>query len=193
MKRATILTGALVLALTATSMPAFAHDRGEMRQKGPRGPVMNFEQIDTDSDGKITQAELDAHAAARFTEADTDGDGKLSADEMLARMQARAAEREEQRAGQKAERMSKGAARMIERRDTDGDGFLSAEEMKPKNGGDIFAKLDTDEDGAITKEEMEAAREKFQDRRGEGKRHGRDGDHERGGQGKRWMKHQDNN
>lgn len=181
MKRASILTGALVIALTATSVPALAHGKGGMRDKGPRGPMLNFEQIDTDQDGKITQAEMDAHTAAKFSEADTDGDGKLSSEEVLARMQARAEEREAQRAEKRAERMAKGAERMFERRDADGDGFLSAEEAKPPKSGDMFARLDTDEDGAISKEELDAAREKArEDRRGEGKRHGHGG--------KPWMK-----
>lgn len=165
MKRTTTLTGALVLALAATSLPAFAQDRGE-GPRGPRGPMFNFEEIDANGDGQITQDEITAHAAARFAAADTDGDGALSADELVA-----------QREAQRAERMQKAAERMLERRDTNGDGRLTADEMGPRDGDRLFSRLDANEDGAISKEEMEQAREKFE------KRHGKWGEHRKGERG----------
>ena len=166
MKRNTALFGAIILAVAGTSFPAVAQDRGQ----GPRGPLFQFEEIDANSDGKITQEEIDAHAAARFAAADTNGDGSLSADELLARL-------EEQR----AERLKRSADRMIERRDANNDGVLSADEMTPRNSERLFSRLDANNDGEITKEEADAARAKMEERRdGHGKRFG---DHRKGERG----------
>ena len=149
MKRTTTLAAALIAALGATALPATAQDRGD-GPRGPRGPMFSFEEMDT-------------NAAAKFAEADTDGDGALSAEEMIARMETH-----------RAERMKRGAERMIERRDTNDDGKLSAEEMMPKNRGEMFARMDLDEDGTVTKTEMDIVRKTMRDHRA---------DH-----GKRWMK-----
>lgn len=162
MKRTTTLAAALIAALGATALPATAQDRGD-GPRGPRGPMFSFEEMDTNGDGKLTQEEIEAHAAAKFAEADTDGDGALSAEEMIARMETH-----------RAERMKRGAERMIERRDTNDDGKLSAEEMMPKNRGEMFARMDLDEDGTVTKTEMDIVRKTMRDHRA---------DH-----GKRWMK-----
>ncbi|MBS0125407.1 EF-hand domain-containing protein [Aestuariicoccus sp. KMU-90] len=106
-----------------------------------------FQQFDTDGDGSITRAEIDAAATARFAAADTDGDGFLSAEELAAHA-----------AAMQAERHAAGSQRMMERLDTDKDGKLSAEEMAARGPARMFDRLDADEDGAITREEMAEAR-----------------------------------
>lgn len=169
MTRTTTLTGALILALAGVSLPAAAQDRGD-GPRGPRGPMFQFEEIDANADGKITQDEIDAHAAARFAEADTNGDGTVSQDEMLARMEA-----------QRQERMAAGAARMIERLDANDDGVLSSEEMQPRNSDRMFARIDANDDGEISAEEMEQARERFEKRMDDHKRFGEHRKGERGG------------
>ncbi|EAQ01922.1 RNA polymerase sigma-70 factor [Pseudooceanicola batsensis HTCC2597] len=169
MKRATALTGILILALAATSLPLAAKDRGD-GPRGHRAPHFDFSAVDADGDGRVTQDELQAHADARFAAADTDGDGTLSVEEMLARMEQR-----------RAERLRRGAERMIARMDENGDGVLQAEEMGPRDESRLFARLDSDEDGAISQEELDEAREKFRDRRHGGDRGHRDG--------KGWKKH----
>lgn len=122
---------------------------------GGFGPKMQFEEIDTDGNGEISQAEMQAQKAARFSAADTNGDGKLSLEEMQANAQSR---------------MAKRMAKMIERLDTDGDGALNESELSQRgNRGDMFARLDSDESGGISKEEFEKAREHRRGGHGQGK------------------------
>ncbi len=162
MKRTTLIAGLTVLAIGATSGLAFAKGPGG-EGRGHGGPRFDFDAIDANGDGKITQAEIDAYRLAKFAEADTDGDGNLSVEELAAQAEARKAEREARRAEMGAERIAK----MVEKKDTNGDGMLSADEMGDGDrAAKMFEKLDTDGDGAISKEELEAMKGK---RRGGGK------------------------
>lgn len=148
-----------------------------MAEKGPMGgmmggPLMNFEELDADKDGKVTKEELAANRTAKFTEADADKDGKLSADEMLAM-------HEKAQAARKAE-MAKG---MIARIDTDKDGFVSAAEMEAMPMMDkMFDRVDENSDGAISTEEMEAVKARMAERMGDGEGHGK-GHGKHGGHG----------
>ena len=113
----------------------------------PHGSRIDFETLDADGNGEVTQAEITAQAEARFAEADTNGDGNLSAEELTARADAKSQERMERR-----------IAKMIERRDANGDGVLSADEMRPDaERAGRFDKLDADDNGSISKEEFETA------------------------------------
>lgn len=112
---------------------------------GGFGPKMQFEEIDTDGNGEISKAEIEAQKAAGFRAADTNGDGKLSSEELQAKSEERAAHR---------------TSKMIEHLDKDGDGVLSESELSERGRrGDMFARLDRDESGGISKEEFEQARE----------------------------------
>lgn len=149
----TTMTAAKALLLAAgvavVIAPTAGFAKGEGRGHGPR---MNFEQLDADKSGEVTQAEMAAAGAARFKDADTDGDGFLSKDEITAKA---------------GERRAKRLDRMFEHRDADKDGKLSAEEMAPPADriAKRFAKLDTDESGGISKAEFEAAKEHRKGRR----------------------------
>ncbi len=122
----------------------------------PHGSRIDFETLDADGNGEITQAELTAQAEARFAEADTNGDGNLSVEELTARAE-----------GKSQERMERRIAKMIERRDANGDGVLSAEEMRPdeSRAERRFDKLDADDNGSISKEEFETAMARHGDKR----------------------------
>ncbi len=76
MKRCLILTTALLL-MSASS--AFAHE-----DKAERW----FGRLDTNKDGVITQAEMEARGAERFARIDTNGDGMISLEEFSARAKA---------------------------------------------------------------------------------------------------------
>lgn len=131
---------------------------------GGHGPRASFEELDVNSDGEVTQAEMESLRARHFAAADSDGDGLLSLEEMTARA---------------AERGAKRAERMLERFDANGDGALSADEMpSPRNPDKRFSRLDADGSGGISKEEFEAAR----------------AHHHQGGKGrKQWQQQQDQN
>lgn len=177
MKRTYVIAGVTALSLIATSGAALAlgKDRGD---RGARGPQINFEQADTNKDGKLSREEMDAYAKARFDAADTNGDGKLSPEEMVAAAQKRDEERAQQRRAKMAERM-------LDRLDADGDGALSYEEMpgQQSQSDRMFSRLDADDDGAISAEEMEKARERMEDRRG---KKGRDGHGRKHGEHRRY-------
>jgi Ca2+-binding EF-hand superfamily protein len=156
-------TAVAVLALMGAVLASAAlADRGmggmgEMGGREGRGAMLldQFDAIDADKDGKITQAELAAHRAAEFAATDTNGDGSLSADELSARML--------------AEMLARHSARMIENMDDDGNGVLSEAEMGEGPMAGNFARIDTDNDGAISKAEAQAMAEHV------GKRHDRRG------------------
>jgi Ca2+-binding EF-hand superfamily protein len=160
-KRTYVIAGLTALSLAAGSGVALAKSKmGDMH--GMRGgPMIDFKAADADGDGKLTEAEMAAHAKARFDAADTDGNGKLSADEIKAQAEARMEEARKMR----VERM---ATRMIERMDADDDGEISFDEMpgQQTRAGMMFDRLDEDGDGAISAEEFAAARDMREGMRG---------------------------
>jgi len=107
----------LIAGVLAVSLGAGIASVAVANQGGHNRP--SFEMLDADKDGKLTQAELDAHKAQEFAKADVNADGMLSSEEMLARAKA-----------QQGERMANRVNMMIERMDTDKDGMLSASEMQ---------------------------------------------------------------
>lgn len=135
---------ALMVALMMTG-PAMA--RGD----GPQRP--DFTELDTNSDGQITQIEMDAHRTARFAAVDADGDGAVSAAELAAASERKNEARLE---------------RMIERFDTDGDGKLTQAEMPTRERGSMMERMDSNNDGVLDAEEYAAAHD-----RGHGKGHGK--------------------
>lgn len=177
MNRTYIIAGLTTLALVGTASLAMAcGDKGHGGRGGPHGgPQINFEEVDANSDGQLSQEEMAAHHKAKFDKADTDGNGALSQAEMKAQMEARMQERAQKR----AERGDKMMARMIERHDANGDGELGFDEMKGDREAKMFARMDADKSGTISAEELEQmgahGRKGHGPRNGE-KRHGCDRD-----------------
>lgn len=113
---------------------------------GPRhggdhdGP--NLARLDSDGDGKIQVAEVEADAAKRASDIDANADGRITTAEVQAH-------RELQRQAWAEKRLLK--------LDANNDGVVSTEEYAGGQSG-RFAKLDSDSDGVITREEMRAGR-----------------------------------
>lgn len=143
------LMGATAAAIALTvAMPLAA--KGKMRMGA------HFEQIDTNADGFIDEAEIIAARDARFAEMDANGDGAIDAEEM----EAHHAKRMEERKAKSKDRAEKRKKRMMARLDTNEDGLLQKEEMNAHGIERMMKHLDADGDGRISKEEAEAKRGK---------------------------------
>ena len=134
------LTTGIAVALTAVT--AMADNRRE--------PVQ-FETLDTDGNGALTQEELQARGDARFNEIDADADGFLSEAELA-------------NAGR--ENANQRAARILSRLDANNDGKLGRDEMRPRNDGRMFERADADGNGSISEEEFAELQSQMRKRRG---------------------------
>lgn len=147
-----------IAAGLAAPLAGLARDGGPMGMGMGMGPGAGFDfaALDTDGDGRITEAEFRAHRAAMAASLDANGDNLISAEELAAQMTARMQER--------IEAMAKAR---VAAQDLDGDGLLSAAELAmPEGPGRLFAMVDADGDGAVTQTEIDAAKERMHDRRG---------------------------
>jgi hypothetical protein len=97
MKRMTALATAFAGALAAGAAVAQEGPIGPMGPMGPMGGMMmgppdgtpgtrglDFAAIDTDGNGSLSRAELQARAAARIGAADANGDGAIDREELIA-------------------------------------------------------------------------------------------------------------
>jgi len=144
-----IITAVTIGAVGITAAaPVFA--RGG--DQGPRGPRINFEEVDTNADGLITQEEMAEHRAARFAAQDSNGDGFLTSEELAAAVIEQAKKKSQNR-----------VERMLEHRDTDGDGQLSMAELTPDEAraNKFFERLDSNGDGAVSADELAQLKKKF--------------------------------
>lgn len=134
-------------------------------------PGDRFGRLDTDGNGSVTLAEMNAKAADRFARLDADKDGFVTP----AELQARHAKRGGDHAGKGHGRGRDGAdhgrhharrdpAERFAARDADKDGRLSLAEFQA-GGEKRFARLDADRNGGVTREEMTKAREAWKNRR----------------------------
>lgn len=148
-----------IMTALAVSL-AFGVTAAEARGIGPNHP--QFSEVDADSNGQISQTELEAIAANRFNEADTNADGFLDADEMKAQLQQMAGKMPENpngndRSEQMLERMDGFTERMITRVDENEDGKISLEEISTMKRGLVFAEIDTNADDALSEMEWHVA------------------------------------
>ncbi|WP_425088079.1 hypothetical protein [Stappia sp.] len=129
-----IAVAALAVTLTgAVALPAVAdrgghgwgkgsgHGSGMMGGRHGRGQMaMRFmERFDTDADGKITQAEIDATVTEMYAAADADTSGGVTLDEFKAAY---------------VREFSDLKVRAFQRLDTDGDGSVSKAEFEARGG-----------------------------------------------------------
>lgn len=132
----TNLRHAIAIAIMLPAAAAFAG--GDKMDK--------FAEMDTDKDGRISQAEHIVGADTMFAKIDADNDGSVTAAEMDA---AHAKWGDKHKDGK-----MKSSADKIAKIDSDGDGALSKAEHG-EGAKSMFGKMDLDRDGSLTKEELE--------------------------------------
>ena len=127
----------------AVTVPVVAKSKMEAR----------FDQMDTNSDGFIDAAEIQALQDARFAKADKNGDGALDADELKAQ--------HEEHAKKRKARAQERRAKMMTRLDTNKDGMLQKSEMSGGRMERMMKHADADGDGRISKDEASKMRGKL--------------------------------
>jgi hypothetical protein len=150
--RPVLLAGGLALlaAAAAAAVPALAH--GWHGRGGGPGPSL-FGTYDTDKDGRLTQAEIDAARQQQLTKFDQNGDGRLTLQEYQALW---------------LDAMREAMVRQFQSHDRDGDAVITVEEFQVRFS-DLVREHDDNDDGALTQDELRP--------RG----HGRGGPRDRGG------------
>ncbi len=139
-------TATTALVITLAGLGA----AGSVAAAPHRADMPTFEDLDTNGDSVITQAELDAKQAAKFTENDLNGDGFLDTTELLQAAKGRLAKGPRGDADPTAI-----AAKIITRSDTDGDGRISGDEAKGPLARN-FDSADSNGDGFIDADELKA-------------------------------------
>jgi len=159
---------------------------------GHKGGGNHLELLDTNGDATIARAEAEASAAAMFGKMDIDTDGFLTQSELQAGREAHRAEMKAERAGKregnaprepkaaadparadardarKAERGANMDAKAAERFaavDADSDARWSTAEFTAHRL-EYFTKFDADGDGNISADEQDAAKARMKERRG---------------------------
>lgn len=127
----------VLLPLTATAQPPHPPRHG--------GHIMKMvEEIDTDKNGTLTKAEIDAGQSQRFAEMDSNKDGNLNISEF-----------ESQWASQQRNRMVDGFQRL----DEDGDGKVTRNEFDAPLDK-LLKHRDVDNNGELSREELRSGGKK---------------------------------
>lgn len=124
---------------------------------GPMGGMMGpmvakrmFELADTDKDGKLTQAEIDAARTQRFDTYDTNGDGKLSLTEFSALF---------------SEITEPATVRAFQFLDPDGDAEITKEEFDTPSTR-LVERFDRNGDGVLSRDDRPGDFDRGRDSRG---------------------------
>ena len=141
---AAVLIGGVAVAGQGMAQRMY-HGRG-MGMFGMLGGEQLLREVDTNGDGRITQAEIDAAVNARFARFDANGDGRLSLDEFTALW---------------ADLTRPVTVRAFQFMDPNGDGSITKAEVDERFGR-LVQRFDRNGDGALSME----------DRGGRGGRHG---------------------
>ena len=141
-----LMAAGLIAALgtVAVAGASLADGRGDREHRGDRygggfgGGRQMMQSFDTNGDGNLTQAEIDAARAARFGQFDADGDGRLTLGEYEALW-----------LDAMRERMVDGFQRL----DDDGDAVVTAEEFTDPFAA-LVERMDRNDDGMLNSDDM---------------------------------------
>jgi Ca2+-binding EF-hand superfamily protein len=136
---------AALAAFCAAPLASFAQSNDAPAATATAHPSLfehMLKKMDTDGDGRISSAEFQAAAAARFDAIDTQGTGKITAEQIANSKFAK--DRDEKIAEHEVQKI--GSNGVITK-----DQYLAAAQAR-------FAKLDKNGDGYITADEMPAGR-----------------------------------
>jgi hypothetical protein len=139
--RKTLLVAGGVLAAALALGTGAALAGGGWHGHGPGGMGRGtslFDNFDTNKDGKITQAEIDAARDAQLKKHDRDGNGALSLEEYQALW---------------VEVMRPRMVRQFQAHDEDGDASVTVQEFQERFSG-MVRHLDRNDDGEITMDEL---------------------------------------
>ena len=147
----------LNLAMAIACLVLAAGPVGTADAQGRKPPEERWNAHDTDGDGALSRAEVEASApglARNFDRFDADGDGRISREEMSSgREQARVEARKQ------ADERWRGA-------DQDGDGLITREEAKAgmPRVSENFDQLDADGDGRLSRDEAQRSMQQHRQR-----------------------------
>ena len=146
-KTTALIAAALVSAIGVTAVAQASPGKRDHDRHGGRA-IMLMEQFDANSDGQVTQQEIDSVRAERFEQFDTNNDGRLSLEEYealwLDAMRSRMVDR-------------------FQRLDDDGDAVVTVEEFAEPMSN-LVLRRDRNDDGAITMDELRRDRKGDRDR-----------------------------
>jgi Ca2+-binding EF-hand superfamily protein len=152
-----ILTALCGAPLLAIAQPGGGHGHGKWGTPG-------LEQLDTDKNGSVSPAELQAEVARHFAQADQNKDGRVTKQESEAFFASKRAERESKHGERAKQRFAE--------QDANKDGKLSKQELS-RLPGDWFERVDLNGDGFVTADEMSEAHATMKERFGKrGGKHG---------------------
>ena len=108
------------------------------------GPMQMFQEFDTNDDGRLTQDEINAAQAQKFSEANRDGQGGVTIEEF------------EPFFWQQHRQMMVRAFQFL---DTDGDGEVTEAELSARTAG-MVERMDRNGDGALSREDRRGGRDR---------------------------------
>lgn len=135
----------LATGILATAGLGVAYAANGAKEAGSEARRMHgaewMQRLDTNGDGLLQKAELQAFLDTQFEAADTNNDGALSQDEIRAQFASMRDQRFEER---------------FAALDVDKSGDLTAEELKGRSPR-LFERADANKDGVVTLEELRNA------------------------------------
>ena len=160
MIKALTLATLIPLGVVAAAGVSQAQGFGPGLGQGSGAPI--FENLDADGSGGLTLQELTSARSGMVMRADSDGDGLVTEAELEAMLEEQAAAR----VARLIERLDGNEDGAISAEEIAAAREAAADERREARAQRLFDRVDADGDGESSAAEFDAARERFQDRRG---------------------------